>query len=56
MLLSLWVLDGMLAPYAVPLGAACALSVVTGAAVYGFVLFVLLQQDASAMRALLKFS
>ncbi len=56
MLLSLWVLDGMLASYALSLAVASAISVVAGAAIYGFVLFVLLQQDASAMRALLKFS
>jgi O-antigen/teichoic acid export membrane protein len=56
MLLALWVLDGMLAPYKVSMAAGFAISVMAGAAVYGFVLFVLLQQDASAMRALLKFS
>ncbi len=56
MLLALWILDGILAPYALSVAAASVISVASGAAVYGFVLFVLLQQDASAMRALLKFS
>jgi O-antigen/teichoic acid export membrane protein len=55
MLLYLWILDGMLAPHALSMAAKFSISVASGAAVYGFVLFVLLQQDASAMRALLKF-
>lgn len=56
MVLCLWLQDGMLAAAGLSAAALCTISIATGAAVYGFVLFVLLQQDASAMRALLRFS
>ncbi len=56
MLALLTVLDAVLAPYHLSMAAGCVVSIAFGAAVYGFVLFVLLQQDTSAMRALLRFS
>lgn len=55
MLLALWVLGDALARFALPQAGQFGISVAVGALAYAFALLVLLRQDMTDMRALLKF-